>query len=110
MQGRDSRDRTLVVSGLKPVLRRVKGAALVANLTRPDWAGVSVRVVGNWLGLGFASKLPITGTRTGKFCRRILCARSRLAQTVSEHAAVLLENAKESAIQAPDLAWPVAIF
>jgi len=33
--GAGSRDINLVVSDLKPVLRRVKGAVLVANLTPP---------------------------------------------------------------------------
>jgi hypothetical protein len=40
----------LVVSGLKPVLRRGWGAVLGANSTRPVLHGVRVRVVGNWLG------------------------------------------------------------
>jgi hypothetical protein len=34
-KGVTPRDMNLVVSSLKPVLRRVKGAVLVANLTRP---------------------------------------------------------------------------
>ena len=36
---------------------------------------MSVRVIGNWLGLEFASKMPNTGTRTGEanFFKIILC-------------------------------------
>jgi len=41
----------LVVLGLTPVLRRVWGAVLGANSTRPVVNGMSVRVVGIWLGL-----------------------------------------------------------
>jgi hypothetical protein len=41
----------LMVSGLKPVLRGGWGAGLVANATPPVLHGVSVLVVGNWIGL-----------------------------------------------------------
>jgi hypothetical protein len=41
------------------------GAVLVANLTRPVIDGVSVRVIGNGLGLQSASWMTNTGTRTG---------------------------------------------
>jgi len=39
---------------------------------------VSVRVIGNWLGLGFASKMPITGTRTGE--KLLLCGQYQKAK------------------------------
>jgi hypothetical protein len=43
------------------------GAGLVAKLTRPVLHEVSVRVIGTQLGLQTASRMTITGTRTGDF-------------------------------------------
>jgi len=49
----------LVVSGLQQIRERGKWRGLVANSTLPVSHGVSVRVIGNWLGLQSASWMTI---------------------------------------------------
>jgi hypothetical protein len=47
--------------------RGAGGAGLISKPTRPGNDGVSVRVIGNQLGLASASWMTNTGTRTGNF-------------------------------------------
>jgi len=57
----------LVVSNFLPVLRGRAGRNPGEKIEHDQAKiGVSVRVSGNSLGLHPASKMPITGTRTGK--------------------------------------------
>jgi len=54
---RDTRSREICPGGVGFETRSASGgcgAVLVANLTRPVIDGVSVRVIGNWLGLQFS--------------------------------------------------------